>query len=106
MINRHVKRLLISACVSVIVVSVMAKTFRIISSPEDLSIFDQIIITLYAPAVAIVDLLIGEGKSLDRIWAYWGVSLVFYALSAWIILSLWGRLRLRGRSGDAESRIS
>ena len=88
MINHNLRRLAISVCISFIIILAMAENAGFVSSLDDLSIYDRIIDLLGKPAFIVVDLLMGEGLLLDRIWIYLGVAMIIYTIVTWMLLSL------------------
>ena len=100
--NSHLKRVLISVCVSLIIFFAMASNARIVSSLDDLTTYDHVIDILGTPAFVIVDWLMGEGALLDRIWIYLAASWIFYAVAVWIVLSLCSRIRAVKKHGDKQ----
>jgi hypothetical protein len=93
--HNHLLRLGISVFISLLINFVIASNARVVSSFDDLSALDRIIGSLAEPPIFFLDLLIGQGPLLDRVWLYLATSFVFYAVLAWIILSMWSKVRAR-----------
>ena len=86
-------RIIFSICIAFSIVFVMARSFRIITSPDDLSKWDHLVIGLWKPGIVVLDWITGKQSTLDRVWQLLGVSLIIYALGIWIILTCWARIR-------------
>lgn len=90
--NRHLRRLVISMCASFGLNFAVAANSRVVSSFDELSTFDRTIDSILEPAVMIVNWFMGEGSDLSRIWIYFGVSFIFYTILFWVLFSLWDRM--------------
>jgi hypothetical protein len=105
MMNRHVRRLGLSMCVSLVINFAVAANARVVSSFDELSTVDRIIGSIINPAIMIVNCIIGEGSFLDRIWIYLGASFVLYTILFWVLFSLWDRIR-SGRKYEHTQKSS
>jgi hypothetical protein len=86
--KNNLKIFIYSVCIALIICYAMVSEYRFISSPEDLSKYDQIVLALYVPAINAANLIMGEGSTLDRLWIIWVLSMIIYTLLTWFILSL------------------
>jgi hypothetical protein len=99
MIIRYLKRPLIAAFLSLIIVFAMMENFRFITSPREITTYDRIIGVLWAPAELILDAFEGKAPILDRFWKLLIVSLIFYSAALWILILIYGFIRDRRKHG-------
>jgi|WetSurSiteA1Bulk_404760.scaffolds.fasta_scaffold01466_4 hypothetical protein len=89
--NRHLKRFLISGCISSVVVLII--TLSVVLRYGKTTEGDRYIAYLFAPAVLMANKLHLLADPVLSFWAVTGGSLIFYAVMIWIVLSLWSWIR-------------
>jgi hypothetical protein len=90
-LNRQLKRLHISLGISFIVVLII--TLSMVLRYGGYTDSDRYVAYLFAPAVQAANKVHLLGNPVLEFWAVTVGSLIFYALVAWIVLSLWSRIR-------------